>query len=355
MGRPILAYDFSVLENTPWTGVERYALAMLRHLPQAMPDVELVAIWRRPSDPELTELTQNWTNEIDHSSLPRSLWRRFILPRLVRRSGATMLVAPVAHVPEMRGITSCRTIHDLPSPELLSIENSSWIDSGKSGRWKRFDLPTIFPSAATQTSFENLLPTAKAPRAVIHHGLDERWPQFESCPDAPPSLRLLVVGTVRERRMPKVLHDALLTLRQKEPAAELRWIGRADLDVTPYPFIDFLGELNDDEKIKEFQDATILICPSLIEGFGLPMLEGLAAGLTVVAADHPTSREIGASFPHFYDGHSSNDLLRAISEARASIPSNPAKQPQIKYARQFSWQKSARQHANFFRLIHNKQ
>ncbi len=53
----------------------------------------------------------------------------------------------------------------------------------------------------------------------------------------------------------------------------------------------FTGFVPDEDLPHLYARADVLVYPSLFEGFGLPILEGLAAGVPVVASDTPALRE----------------------------------------------------------------
>lgn len=60
------------------------------------------------------------------------------------------------------------------------------------------------------------------------------------------------------------------------------------------------------------RDATALLMPSFIEGYGLPVVEAAASGLPVVASDIPVHREIGGPFAHFLDPLDGPGWTRAV-------------------------------------------
>jgi glycosyltransferase involved in cell wall biosynthesis len=111
---------------------------------------------------------------------------------------------------------------------------------------------------------------------------------------------VLHVGAQRPHKNVAVLVEAIADV----PGARLVLVGTADGrfadEVTPaidrcgvadrvlrLPFVseDLLGAL--------YAQARLLAYPSLVEGFGLPMLEAMVAGTPVLAGDVPVLREVG--------------------------------------------------------------
>jgi glycosyltransferase involved in cell wall biosynthesis len=65
-----------------------------------------------------------------------------------------------------------------------------------------------------------------------------------------------------------------------------------------------------------------------MEGFGLPIAEGLFCGTRVVCSDIPVFREIGGDACHYFDLHAksgSSAMVEAICNALAE-PARPARQ-----------------------------
>jgi len=94
-----------------------------------------------------------------------------------------------------------------------------------------------------------------------------------------PDARLVLVGSADERFPDEV-----------GPAIERH--GVADR-VVRLPFVpeELLGAV--------YAQAGLLAYPSLVEGFGLPMLEAMVAGTPVLAADVPVLREVGGAAAHY--------------------------------------------------------
>lgn len=58
--------------------------------------------------------------------------------------------------------------------------------------------------------------------------------------------------------------------------------------------IDFVGRLSEDEKVRAYQNAELLILPSINrnEAFGLVLIEAMACGVPVIASDLPGVRSV---------------------------------------------------------------
>lgn len=58
--------------------------------------------------------------------------------------------------------------------------------------------------------------------------------------------------------------------------------------------------------------ASVLVFPSIVEGFGLPMLEAMACGTVVAASSAPSVREIAGDAAVFFDPHKADELAACV-------------------------------------------
>ncbi len=80
--------------------------------------------------------------------------------------------------------------------------------------------------------------------------------------------------------------------------------------------------------------AQALLFPSFAEGYGMPLVEALAAGLPVLASDLPAFREVAGDIPEYFDPLDGLGWIQAIEEyARPG-----SKQRQAQLARMQGWQ-----------------
>lgn len=75
------------------------------------------------------------------------------------------------------------------------------------------------------------------------------------------------------------------------------------------------GPLERDEELAIlYQKASVLIFPSLCEGFGFPLLEALAAGCPVAASDIPIFREIANDSALFFNPQNPESLAQTVRD-----------------------------------------
>jgi len=80
-----------------------------------------------------------------------------------------------------------------------------------------------------------------------------------------------------------------------------------------------LGRVEDSMLAGLYRGALALCFPSIVEGFGLPVLEALGAGVPVIANDLPVLREVGgdaALFVPVGDDEALADAFDAVSDSR---------------------------------------
>jgi glycosyltransferase involved in cell wall biosynthesis len=151
----------------------------------------------------------------------------------------------------------------------------------------------------------------------------------------------LFVGALEPRKAPDVLVDGFRRARERGLDAELRIVGDGRLDVRG-PGVRRHGPVDDLGAL--YAGALAVVLPSWLEGFGLPPVEGLAAGTPAIVSDLPVLREVlgdGALFVRPGDAAGLADALLAVA-GDAALRARLLAAGQAKIA-PLSWAETARQ------------
>jgi glycosyltransferase involved in cell wall biosynthesis len=92
-----------------------------------------------------------------------------------------------------------------------------------------------------------------------------------------------------------------------------------------------LAGISDEDLQWCYRNCSLLISPSLVEGFGLPVAEAILAGCRVVCSDIPAFREVGGSRCEYIplDQNAEHALIEAIRAACALPKPGAAFLPQL--------------------------
>lgn len=162
----------------------------------------------------------------------------------------------------------------------------------------------------------------------------------------------VVLGNLSRNKNVAVAINAL----RQVPDASLVLIGGLDRRVFGESGIDasderliFAGRLDDANVAGLFAHASGLLFPSLYEGFGIPPLEAMVQGVPVIASDIEAVREVCGDAALYFDPHDPLELAAAMRAILAEGEAERAKRRQrgIARAAQFTWDRTARQLADF--------
>jgi len=86
------------------------------------------------------------------------------------------------------------------------------------------------------------------------------------------------------------------------------------------------------------------VMPSLIEGFGIPVLEAMERGLPVACSTAPSLPEVAGDAARYFDPEDEGEIAEAITELiRDSGLRERLVAAGYERARRFSWEATARQ------------
>jgi glycosyltransferase involved in cell wall biosynthesis len=213
----------------------------------------------------------------------------------------------------------------------------------------RSDLVRLFPRAASKATMipEAADPTFSAPVAAPGH------PTLEGKP------YVLAVSTLEPRKNLERLIAAWSSLDEGARAGRvLALVGPTGWDAAPIlaaardQGAQLLGRVSEDELRALYAGASAFAYPSLYEGFGLPVLEAMAAGAPVLTSNVSSLPEVAGDAALLVDPTD----VSAIGAALTRLLSDPALADDLRTrghsrAASFSWERTARETLALLRSI----
>ena len=303
----------------------------------------------------------------------RLTWEQTRLPWLLRRARVDVLHCPHYTMPLAGQVATVVTLHDatfFTDPRVHSPVKARFFRAWTRTSLRRAEV-CVVPSESTARELRRAA-GADAARAgveglhVVHHGVDPDCFHPPSPPEVAALRRRLSLGS-----SPYVAFLGALEPRKNVPAL-IRGFGRASQSLagrSDPPALVLAGQPGWDRQVeRELQavphrvrviragylplaelsgflgGATVVAYPSLGEGFGLPVLEAMAAGGAVLTTRRLAIPEVGGDAVAYCGIHAED-----IAAGLVALFHDPARRAELSSAAQrrakdFSWAASAARH-----------
>lgn len=342
-------------------GLEIYARGLLPALAR-IPQLEVIVVTGSRASEALaaTGVTIEFeTVRVDARSRVRGvLAEQLLVPRAVRRLRPALLHSLFNTAPAVPGTTQVTTIHDViyrrqPETHAGALAWGLRLLVPLAARRSR---RVIAVSDATKADVVRFLGIPSARVDVVPNG-----------PGSPPTVTPAPEDELR-RRLDLGEGPVVLSLSAKRPHKNLERLIEAMASVeavlvvpgyrTPFEAdvralaerlgvadrVRFTGWLDDADVEGLYRLASCVVVPSLVEGFGLPVLEAMVRGVPVACSAIPALLEVAGDAATFFDPQDASEIAAAV----ATLLRDEGERERLAAAgrersRQFSWERAARE------------
>ncbi len=361
-----IGIDASRANKTNKTGTEWYSWHIIEELKKiAKPDDKFLLYTNSTLTGELKRLPENFSQK-KLAWPPKYLWTQIRLWWELLVSPPDILLVPahtIPFLPLLKKIKVCVNVHDVGfkrSPELYKPIQVWYHDLTMRRIKQRADV-IITISEFSKREIIDLYQVDEKKIEVVYLGFDANKFFVQESNEA--SLKvldkyniakpyLLYVGRLEKKK--NIANMIASFALAKEDRHDLKLVLAGS---SGHQFEEIKKIIEDNKLEREviitgyvaqedlpiiYNQAEIFLFPTLYEGFGLPILEGMASGVPVITSNFAPHTEVGGDAAYYADSHSPQALADGIikilidSELRQALINKG-----LIRVKEFSWRKTA--------------
>jgi glycosyltransferase involved in cell wall biosynthesis len=340
------------------SGVQRHAIGLARCLlirPEITAVHLLAAPWQQEfvqdSAPVADGRFHLHSTPIGNDALSRNLWYYNSLPRLAKE-----LEADIVHLaypaPVKRRAFHCPTVvtlHDLYPYDIPENFGFPKVLFNRLVLRRCLDLVDVIAcvSQCTLLRLKRMNPNLPPARTrVIYNSVEQPAMHLSETPRPPWASQPFLLCVAQHRRnkniplalrvFERLLHTGQLPSNTRLlivgiPGPETSAIEQLVSTAGLTQCVSFLNGISDELLQWCYRNCLLLLAPSAIEGFGLPIAEALLAGCQIVCSDIPAFRELGGNHCDYVPlgPHQIEAFANAVSAAAGRGPRESVAMPQL--------------------------
>jgi glycosyltransferase involved in cell wall biosynthesis len=357
------------------TGVQRAAYNLLRTLVKIDRDNEYFIFtgrdeinnpdWKYPNVHIIPSVIREGESFRNH------FWEQFTLPKLAKKYRVDFLHSPANTAPLFYNGKSVVHIHDL-----CFVVNPQWYSFSFHTLYN-FLIPRLARRATrvitnSNNSRNDLLQFCNIPTesvSLIYWAVDDMFLK-ELVADKVARERInqedyiLYVGSLEPRKNIRTLVEAYEKLRENCPESRTKLIliggesplfGEVRLNAKNFKDDVIFKGFVEDSKLREYyRGASLVVYPSLYEGFGLPPLEAMASGTPVVTSNTSSIPEVVGDAALMVNPYDTEQLARTMEKV---LRDKPLRELMIKkgleQVEKFNWYRVARSTLTVYHEVYN--
>lgn len=316
-----------------------------------------VAAWKNQPGVEFIE-----TPFSDWSRSKSQLWEQFTVSSDARRRGCTLVHHPITTCPRFRfGIRHLVTMHDVGFYDYPSGFSKAFLFYLRHicGPGFRHADHLVAVSDYTVRTIKQYLHVPADRITRVYNGLKPMG-GLAHLQNLPRNANVIFGINLWQphKGLPRLL-EAFARLRAERPQLELHLAGRPQgmfrdqpelAAKLQQPGIKLLGYISDEDLAKAYATCAVCAYPSSSEGFGLPVLEAMAAGAPVVTSTATALPEVAGGHAFLVDPYSIDSIAQGIRLALDEPPADRARRIANgrAWAANFTWQNAARDYLKIF-------
>ncbi len=343
------------------SGISNYVRNLLRGLASVGEEHSFILYTNRPVvvDPPLPG---NFAVRLVRLPFPKfQVWFQLGLPFRFRRDGVDLFLGPFHRLPLISTIPSVLTIHDLSGLVLKDYHQRSVVARNRliplfirksrrilaDSNFTRDEIVLFFPRTKDRVDVITLAPTPGLSREEDKTILKSVRRNLRL-----PDRYILFLGTLEPRKNLSRLLEAYASIAHRIPqdlvlAGRMGWMSgplrkileREDIRKR----VHLTGFIEDDQLPALLSMADLMAYPSLYEGYGLPVVEAMACGTSVLTSSVSSLPEAAGGAALLVDPFSVED----IAEKLLMLADDPGLRTQlaekgIVRVSELSWERTAR-------------
>jgi len=243
---------------------------------------------------------------------PFSLTELLAFPKVLlnKINSGDLYYSPYFNIPGFLKIPVLTTIHDIIFPDMpeltsrLGLAVRMWFYRRAFSRSQKIFTVSEFSKFRITHYSQNSVPVI-----VTHSAIQPHLLKAKKSNRAEKKNTIIFIGNIKKHKGLSVLLNAFIAARKEGLEHRLIIVGSrenfrskdSDLLFTSFSdhgdAVEFTGYLSNENLTELLREASLLVQPSLYEGFCLPPLEAIVSGTSALISDIPVLKEIYTEYP----------------------------------------------------------